>query len=139
MVLYVNFSESFITDLLDNAGRPQTYGDYFVETKVAEADKDKDILVVHAGFTTEPSLELFREKLPDRIFSVGIAEQHAVTFAPGLLCGGLKLFCIIPSSFLQRAYDQNCIKARSLLAKLGVEVIVADARFCKPLDIKLLR
>jgi 1-deoxy-D-xylulose-5-phosphate synthase len=92
--------------LLDNAGRPQTYGDYFVETLVAEAEKDKDIVVVHAGFTIEPSLELFREKFPDRIFNVGIAEQHAVTFASGLSCGGLKPFCIIPSSFLQRAYDQ---------------------------------
>jgi 1-deoxy-D-xylulose-5-phosphate synthase len=63
-------------------------------------------VVVHAGFTIEPSLELFREKFPDRIFNVGIAEQHAVTFASGLSCGGLKPFCIIPSSFLQRAYDQ---------------------------------
>jgi 1-deoxy-D-xylulose-5-phosphate synthase len=47
--------------LLDNAGRPQTYGDYFVETLVSKAEKDKDIVVVHAGFTMEPSLKLFRE------------------------------------------------------------------------------
>lgn len=92
--------------MLDNAGQPQTYGDCFVETLVAEAEKDRDIVVVHAGITMEPSLELFREKFPDRIFDVGIAEQHAVTFASGLACGGLKPFCIIPSSFLQRAYDQ---------------------------------
>lgn len=92
--------------MLDNAGWPQTYGDCFVETLVAEAEKDKDIVVVHAGTTMEPSLELFREKFPDRYFNVGMAEQHAVTFASGLSCGGLKPFCIIPSSFLQRAYDQ---------------------------------
>lgn len=106
MVVYVNFSESVSFDFLDNAGRLQTYGDCFVESLVAEAEKDKDIVVVHAGITTEPSLKLFMEKFPDRIFNVGIAEQHAVTFASGLSCGGLKPFCIIPSSFLQRAYDQ---------------------------------
>lgn len=253
--MYVNFSESVSSDLLDTAGRLQTYGDCFVESLVAEAEKDKDIVVVHAGITTEPSLKLFMEKFPDRIFNVGIAEQHAVTFASGLSCGGLKPFCIIPSSFLQRAYDQvvhdvdqqkvpvrfvitsaglvgsdgplqcgafditfmsclpnmivmapsdeaelvhmvataarindrpvcfryprgalvrkdeaihdgipieigkgrilvegkdvallgygsmvqNCLKAHSLLANLGIEVTVADARFCKPLDIELLR
>lgn len=86
--------------------RPQTYGDCFVEALVAEAEKDKDIVVVHAGIMMEPSLELFRENFPDRFFDVGMAEQHAVTFASGLSCGGLKPFCIIPSSFLQRAYDQ---------------------------------
>lgn len=77
-----------------------------METLVAEAAKDKDIVVVHAGITMEPSLELFRKKFPDRFFNLGMAEQHAVSFASGLSCGGLKPFCIIPSSFLQRAYDQ---------------------------------
>lgn len=77
-----------------------------METLVVEAEKDKDIVVVHAGLTMEPSLELFQEKFPDRFFDVGMAEQHAVTFASGLACGGLKPFCVIPSSFLQRAYDQ---------------------------------
>lgn len=101
-----NFSDSVETDFLNHDVRPQTYGDCFVETLVAEAEKDKDIVVVHAGMLMEPSLELFREKFPDRFFDVGMAEQHAVTFASGLSCGGLKPFCIIPSSFLQRAYDQ---------------------------------
>ncbi|OIW15066.1 hypothetical protein TanjilG_13993 [Lupinus angustifolius] len=247
--------DSIKSDLLHYAVRPRTYGDCFVEALVAEAEKDKDVVVVHAGGTMEPALELFREKFPDRFFDVGTAEQHAVTFASGLSCGGLKPFCIIPSSFLQRAYDQvvhdvdqqktpvrfvitsaglvgsdgplqcgafditfmsclpnmivmapsdevelvnmvstaarvndrpvcfryprgalvrkehttsdgipikigkgrvlvegkdvallgygsmvqNCLKAHTLLAELGVEVTVADARFCKPLDIKLLR
>ncbi|KAE9586974.1 putative 1-deoxy-D-xylulose-5-phosphate synthase [Lupinus albus] len=247
--------DSIKSDLLHYAVRPRTYGDCFVEALVAEAEKDKDVVVVHAGGMMEPSLELFREKFPDRFFDVGMAEQHAVTFASGLSCGGLKPFCIIPSSFLQRAYDQvvhdvdqqkspvrfvitsaglvgsdgplqcgafditfmsclpnmivmapsdevelmnmvstaarvndrpvcfryprgalvgkehttcegipikigegrvlvegkdiallgygsmvqNCLKAHTLLANLGVEVTVADARFCKPLDINLLR
>ncbi|KAF5456694.1 hypothetical protein F2P56_026142 [Juglans regia] len=232
-----------------------TYSDCFVEALVFEAEKDKDIVTVHAGMQIEPSLQLFQEKFPDKFFDVGIAEQHAVTFSAGLSCGGLKPFCIIPSTFLQRAYDQvihdvdrqripvrfvitsaglvgsdgplqcgafditlmsclpnmivmapsdedelvhmvataaqindrpicfryprgailgvdysicsgipieigkgrvlaegkdvallgygamvqNCLRARSLLSKLGLEVTVADARFCKPLDIKLLR
>lgn len=71
-----------------------------------EAEKDKDIVLVHAGMTTERALQLFRHKMPERYFDVGMAEQHAVTFASGLACGGMKPFCIIPSSFLQRAYDQ---------------------------------
>ncbi|XP_015885918.2 probable 1-deoxy-D-xylulose-5-phosphate synthase, chloroplastic isoform X2 [Ziziphus jujuba] len=233
----------------------RTYSDCFVDALIAEAEKDKDIVTVHAGMHMEPSLQLFQERFPDKFFDVGMAEQHAVTFSAGLSCGGLKPFCIIPSAFLQRAYDQvvhdvdrqripvrfvissaglvgsdgpmqcgafditfmaclpnmivmapsneeelahmvataayiddgpvcfryprgavvgmdysiccgipieigkgkvltegkdvallgygamvqNCLKAQTLLAKLGIEVTVADARFCKPLDIKLLR
>lgn len=234
---------------------PRAYSDYFVEALSKEVVKDKDIVAVHAGMSMEPSFELFQENFPDRFFDVGMAEQHAVTFSAGLACGGLKPFCIIPSAFLQRAYDQvvhdvdwqklpvrfaitnaglvgsdgpvcsgpfditfmsclpnmivmapsdefelarmvataaqindrpvcfrypsgsivgindsmdcgmpieigkgkvlfegkdvallgygamvqNCLSARSLLSKLGVEVTVADARFCKPLDIELVR
>lgn len=212
-------------------------------------------MAVHAGMRMDPAIELFQANFPDRFFDVGMAEQHAVTFSAGLACGGLKPFCIIPSAFLQRAYDQivhdvdrqkiavrfaipnagligadgpvgsgsfditfmsclpnmivmapsdefelaqmvataaqiddrpvcfrypsgsvvsinnsvdcsmpiqigkgkvlvegkdvallgygamvqNCLSAQSLLSKLGVEVTVADARFCKPLDIELVR
>lgn len=236
--------------------RSQTYSDRFVEALSMEAQLDKDIMVVHAGMGMEQPLKLFQEKFPDRLFDVGMAEQHAVTFSAGLACGGLKPFCIIPSTFLQRAYDQvvhdvdrqkipvrfvipsaglvgsdgptncgafditfmsclpnmivmapcdeielanmvatasciddrpvcfryprgailksnsppiyhgvpieigkgrvlvegkdiallgygamvqNCLRAQSLLSELGIEVTVADARFCKPLDIKLVR
>ncbi|XP_021643036.2 probable 1-deoxy-D-xylulose-5-phosphate synthase, chloroplastic isoform X2 [Hevea brasiliensis] len=233
----------------------RTYSDCFVETLVMEAEKDKEIVIVHAGMEMEMAFQVIQERFPDRFFEVGMAEQHAVTFSAGLSCGGLKPFCIIPSAFLQRAYDQvihdvdqqripvrfvitsaglvgsdgpmqcgafditfmsclpnmivmapsdedelvdmvatavhiddrpvcfryprgaiigtdhymrsgipievgkgkviiegkdvallgygatvqNCLKARHLLSKLGIEVTVADARFCKPLDIKLLR
>ncbi|KAK3008710.1 hypothetical protein RJ639_015394 [Escallonia herrerae] len=235
--------------------RPQTYSDCFVEALIKATERDKDIVTVHAGMGMEPSLQLFQEKFPDKFFDVGMAEQHAVTFSAGLSCGGLKPFCIIPSAFLQRAYDQvvhdvdrqkipvrfvitsaglvgsdgpthcgafditfmsclpnmivmapsdevelvnmvttaslvddrpvcfryprgaivkniisscsgvpieigkgkvliegkdvallgygamvqNCLRAHSLLSKHGIEVTVADARFCKPLDIKLVR
>ncbi|CAN8256644.1 unnamed protein product [Cochlearia groenlandica] len=233
----------------------RTYSDCFVEALVMEAEKDRDIIVVHAGMEMDPSLLTFQERFPDRFFNVGMAEQHAVTFSSGLASGGLKPFCIIPSAFLQRAYDQvvhdvdrqrkavrfvitsaglvgsdgpvqcgafdiafmsclpnmiamapadedelvnmvataanitdrpvcfrfprgaivnknylvptglpieigrgrvvvegqdvallgygamvqNCLNAHSLLSKLGLNVTVADARFCKPLDIKLVR
>lgn len=71
-----------------------------------EARRDKDIVVIHAGMGMEPALQLFQEKFQDRFFDVGMAEQHAVTFSAGLSCGGLKPFCIMPSAFLQRGYDQ---------------------------------
>lgn len=71
-----------------------------------EAEKDTEIVTVHAGMEMEKSLQIFQEIFPDRFFDVGLAEQHAVTFSAGLSCGGLKPFCIIPSTFLQRAYDQ---------------------------------
>ncbi|KAI3716859.1 hypothetical protein L1987_68057 [Smallanthus sonchifolius] len=238
------------------SNRCQTYSDWFGEALTTEAQLDKDIMVVLAGSGgMEPSLKLFQDKFPDRLFDVGMAEQHAVTFSAGLSCGGLKPFCIIPSTFLQRAYDQvvhdvdrqkipvrfvipsaglvgsdgptnagafditfmsclpnmivmapsdevelanmvatasciddrpvcfryprgaivksntsvchgvpieigkgrlvvegkdiallgygsmvqNCLRAQSLLSELGIQVTVADARFCKPLDIKLVR
>ncbi|XP_056846386.1 1-deoxy-D-xylulose-5-phosphate synthase, chloroplastic isoform X2 [Raphanus sativus] len=84
----------------------RTYSDCFVEALVMEAEKDRDIVVVHAGIEMDPSLVTFQERFPDRFFNVGMAEQHAVTFSAGLSSGGLKPFCIIPSAFLQRAYDQ---------------------------------
>lgn len=71
-----------------------------------EAEKDTEIVTVHAGMEMEKSLQIFQEVFPDRFFDVGLAEQHAVTFSAGLSCGGLKPFCVIPSTFLQRAYDQ---------------------------------
>ncbi|GFP93754.1 1-deoxy-d-xylulose-5-phosphate synthase chloroplastic [Phtheirospermum japonicum] len=196
------------TDSLQSKSRPQTYSDFFVEALITESKKDKDIVVVHAGMGTEPSFLKLKDKLQDSFFHVGMAEQHAVTFSAGLSCGGLKPFCIIPSAFLQRAYDQvvhdvdrqkvpvrfvitsaglvgsdgaaqsgpfditfmsclpnmivmapsdevelarmvktavhiddrpNCLRAHSVLAKMGIDVTVADARFCKPLDIELVR
>ncbi|XP_052211437.1 probable 1-deoxy-D-xylulose-5-phosphate synthase, chloroplastic isoform X2 [Diospyros lotus] len=243
------------SDSLSCSTRPRTYSDCFVDAMIVEAEKDKDIVIVHAGMEMEPPLQQFQDKFPDKFFDVGMAEQHAVTFSAGLSCGGLKPFCVIPSAFLQRAYDQvvhdvdrqripvrfvitsaglvgsdgpvhcgafditfmsclpnmivmapsdedelihmvatasliddrpvcfryprgaiasmnaslsggvpieigkgrilkegndiallgygsmvqNCLKAGSLLSKLGIEVTVADARFCKPLDIKLVR
>ena len=87
-------------------GLSRTYNDCFIEALTAEAENDKRIVVVHGGMGMDRSLRLFQSRFPDRFFDLGIAEQHAVTFSAGLACGGLKPFCIIPSTFLQRAYDQ---------------------------------
>ncbi|CAN1828191.1 1-deoxy-D-xylulose-5-phosphate synthase 1, chloroplastic [Linum perenne] len=250
--------EGIITELSGTGSRigvhTRTYSDCFVDSLLLETEKYNDIVVVHAGFVMEPSFHLLQETFGERFFDVGIAEQHAVTFSAGLSCGGLRPFCIIPSTFLQRAYDQivhdvdrqkipvrfvitsaglvgnsgpmyngafdvtfmsclpniivmapsdeddlvdmvataaqiddrpvcfryprgaivrtdhfmrtgvplkigkgrvliegkdvallgygamvqNCLKAQALLSKLGIEVTVADARFCKPLDAELL-
>lgn len=89
-----------------NSNLPRTFNDCVAAALVAEAERDKGIVVVHAGIGVDPSLKLFQSRYPDRFFDVGMAEQHAVTFAAGLSCGGLKPFCVIPSTFLQRGYDQ---------------------------------
>ncbi|KAJ8531347.1 hypothetical protein K7X08_026781 [Anisodus acutangulus] len=84
----------------------RTYSDCFVEALISEAERHKDIVAVHAGMGMEPSLHLLKDVFAEKFFDVGMAEQHAVTFSAGLTRGGLKPFCIIPSAFLQRAYDQ---------------------------------
>ncbi|KAK4783565.1 hypothetical protein SAY86_007939 [Trapa natans] len=89
-----------------SSGTTQSYTTYFAEALVAEAEADKDIIAIHAAMGGGTGLNLFHKRFPERCFDVGIAEQHAVTFAAGLACEGIKPFCAIYSSFLQRAYDQ---------------------------------
>ncbi|GAB4843528.1 Transketolase-like protein 1 [Ancistrocladus abbreviatus] len=84
----------------------QSYTTYFAEALIAEAEADKDIVAIHAAMGGGTGLNLFQRRFPTRCFDVGIAEQHGVTFAAGLACEGLKPFCAIYSSFMQRAYDQ---------------------------------
>ncbi|XP_077218067.1 putative 1-deoxy-D-xylulose-5-phosphate synthase, chloroplastic [Tasmannia lanceolata] len=84
----------------------QPYTTYFAEALIAEAEVDKNIVAIHAAMGGGTGLNLFLRRFPTRCFDVGIAEQHAVTFAAGLACEGVKPFCAIYSSFLQRAYDQ---------------------------------
>ncbi|XP_023514406.1 probable 1-deoxy-D-xylulose-5-phosphate synthase, chloroplastic isoform X1 [Cucurbita pepo subsp. pepo] len=84
----------------------QSYTTYFAEALIAEAEVDNDIIAIHAAMGGGTGLNLFQRRFPTRCFDVGIAEQHAVTFAAGLACEGLKPFCAIYSSFMQRAYDQ---------------------------------
>jgi 1-deoxy-D-xylulose-5-phosphate synthase len=82
------------------------YTRVFAESLVREAQEDDRIVAITAAMPSGTGLDLFGEAFPSRIFDVGIAEQHAVTFAAGLASEGLKPFAAIYSTFLQRAYDQ---------------------------------
>ncbi len=83
-----------------------TYTKAFAEALIQEAERDPKIVAITAAMPSGTGLDLFGKKFPDRTFDVGIAEQHAVTFAAGLACEGIKPFVTIYSTFLQRAYDQ---------------------------------
>ena len=83
-----------------------SYTRVFAESLIAEAERDERIVAITAAMPAGTGLDKFAERFPDRCFDVGIAEQHAVTFAAGLACEGLKPFAVIYSTFLQRAYDQ---------------------------------
>jgi 1-deoxy-D-xylulose-5-phosphate synthase len=85
---------------------PPTYTKVFAETLLAEAEQDDRIVAITAAMPSGTGLEKFAKRFPDRFFDVGIAEQHAVTFAAGLAAEGLIPFAAIYSTFLQRAYDQ---------------------------------
>ena len=83
-----------------------SYTKVFAESLVREAREDEKIVAVTAAMPSGTGLDLFAREFPSRIFDVGIAEQHAVTFAAGLATEGFKPFAAIYSTFLQRAYDQ---------------------------------
>ena len=83
-----------------------SYTKVFAESLLKEAAEDSRICAVTAAMPDGTGLNLFAERYPSRLFDVGIAEQHAVTFAAGLAAGGLKPFCALYSTFLQRGYDQ---------------------------------
>jgi 1-deoxy-D-xylulose-5-phosphate synthase len=82
------------------------YTKVFAESLIAEAEADEKIVAITAAMPSGTGLDLFAKRFPKRTFDVGIAEQHAVTFAAGLATEGLKPFAVIYSTFLQRAYDQ---------------------------------
>jgi len=85
---------------------PPKFQDVFGETIVELAEKNKKIVGITPAMPTGSSLKLMLDKIPERAFDVGIAEQHAVTLAAGMATQGLIPFCNIYSTFLQRAYDQ---------------------------------
>jgi len=82
------------------------YQKVFGESLIKEARKDKRIIGITAAMPSGTGIDQFQKEFPERTFDVGIAEQHAVTFAAGLATEGMKPFCAIYSTFLQRAYDQ---------------------------------
>ena len=83
-----------------------SYTKVFAQSLLAEAERDEKIVAITAAMPDGTGLNLFAERFPRRCFDVGIAEQHAVTFSAGLAAGGMKPFCAIYSTFLQRGYDQ---------------------------------
>jgi len=83
-----------------------SYTKVFANTLVKHAEKDSKIVGITAAMPSGTGMDIFGEKFPTRMFDVGIAEQHAVTFAAGLATEGLKPYAAIYSTFLQRAYDQ---------------------------------
>ena len=85
---------------------PPSYTGVFAKALVAEAERDDTICAITAAMPSGTGLDKFASAFPDRSFDVGIAEQHAVTFAAGLAAQGMRPFCAIYSTFLQRAFDQ---------------------------------
>jgi len=83
-----------------------SYTGVFAEALIAEARRDDRIVAITAAMPSGTGLDKFGQAFPDRMFDVGIAEQHAVTFAAGLAAQGMRPFATIYSTFLQRAYDQ---------------------------------
>ena len=83
-----------------------SYTKVFAESLITEAKHDEKIVAITAAMPSGTGLDLFDKAFPERSFDVGIAEQHAVTFAAGLATEGYKPFCALYSTFLQRGYDQ---------------------------------
>jgi 1-deoxy-D-xylulose-5-phosphate synthase len=102
---------------------PPSFTKVFANGLIAEAEADERIVAINAAMPTGTGLDLFAKKFPRRSFDVGIAEQHAVTFAAGLATEGLKPFCAIYSSFLQRAYDQimHDVALQSLPVRFAID------------------
>jgi len=89
-----------------SAAKAPQYTTVFAKALIKEAEADDRVVAITAAMPSGTGLNLFGEKFPNRCFDVGIAEQHAVTFAAGLATEGMKPFAAIYSTFLQRAYDQ---------------------------------
>jgi 1-deoxy-D-xylulose-5-phosphate synthase len=87
-------------------GKAPSYTKVFANALVQQAQADEKIVAITGAMPTGTGLDVFARHFPDRMFDVGIAEQHAVTFAAGLASQGFKPFCAIYSTFLQRAFDQ---------------------------------
>ncbi|HEX8578111.1 MAG TPA: 1-deoxy-D-xylulose-5-phosphate synthase [Allosphingosinicella sp.] len=85
---------------------PPSYTGVFATALLAEAERDEKVVAITAAMPSGTGLDKFQARFPERTFDVGIAEQHAVTFAAGLAAQGYRPFCAIYSTFLQRAYDQ---------------------------------
>ncbi len=100
-----------------------SYTKVFAEALIKHAERDTKIIGITGAMPSGTGLNLFEKKFPDRMFDVGIAEQHAVTFAAGLATEGYKPFAAIYSTFLQRAYDQvvHDVALQSLPVRFAID------------------
>ena len=89
-----------------SSGNLPSYTSVFADSLIIAADRDPKIVAITAAMSSGTGLDKIKARFPNRVFDVGIAEQHAVTFAAGLACEGMKPFCALYSTFLQRGYDQ---------------------------------
>ena len=104
-----------------------SYTAVFASALIAEAEQDESIVAITAAMPSGTGVGTFQDRFPERTFDVGIAEQHAVTFAAGLACEGVKPFCAVYSTFLQRGYDQ--VVHDVAIQKLPVRLILDRAGF----------
>jgi len=118
----VKFDVATGTQTKSKGGAPQ-YTKVFADALLAEARKDDKIVAITAAMPSGTGLDLFQNEFPARCFDVGIAEQHAVTFAAGLATEGYKPFVAIYSTFLQRAYDQvvHDVAIQSLPVRFAID------------------
>ena len=100
-----------------------SYTKVFANTLIKHAENDTKIVAITGAMPSGTGLDLFEKKFPERMFDVGIAEQHGVTFAAGLATEGYKPFAAIYSTFLQRAYDQvvHDVAIQSLPVRFAID------------------
>ncbi len=100
-----------------------SYTGVFADALIAEAEKDERVVAITAAMPSGTGLDKFGERFPERCFDVGIAEQHAVTFAAGMATEGYRPFATIYSTFLQRAYDQvvHDVAIQSLPVRFAID------------------
>ncbi len=105
------------------APKAPAYQNVFAQGLIAEAEHDDKIVAITGAMPSGTGLNKFADRFPERCFDVGIAEQHAVTFAAGLACEGYKPFAAIYSTFLQRAYDQvvHDVAIQSLPVRFAID------------------
>ena len=102
---------------------PPSYTNVFAHALIAEAEANPKVVAITAAMPSGTGLDKFAKRFPDRTFDVGIAEQHAVTFAAGMATEGMVPFCAIYSTFLQRAYDQvvHDVAIQGLPVRFGLD------------------
>ncbi|WP_374381860.1 1-deoxy-D-xylulose-5-phosphate synthase [Dongia sp.] len=106
-----------------SAPKAPSYTGVFAKALIAEAKSDEKVVAVTAAMPSGTGLDAFGKEFPDRTFDVGIAEQHAVTFCAGMATEGMKPFCTIYSTFLQRGYDQvvHDVAIQSLPVRFAID------------------